>query len=126
GSDLDATEAITQQIERFAPGFRDRVLATNAVPASSREAINPSEIGGDVLGGAFTIRQAIRRPVLSPTPWRTPMPGVYLASASTPPGPGVNAMAGWHAARTVLKDAGASDGLRDDKLLAELFGGAAA
>jgi phytoene dehydrogenase-like protein len=105
-SDLDATELITQQVERFAPGFRDRILATHAVPASSREAINPSEIGGDILGGAFTIPQALRRPVLGTKPWRTPMRGVYLASASTPPGPGVNGMAGWHAARTALADAG--------------------
>lgn len=106
GSDLDATELITQQVERFAPGFRDTILAAHAVPASAREAINPSEIGGDILGGAFTIPQALRRPVLGTKPWRTPMRGVYLASASTPPGPGVNGMAGWHAARTALADAG--------------------
>jgi phytoene dehydrogenase-like protein len=113
GSDLDATELVTAQIERFAPGFRDRVLATHSVPASDREAINPAEIGGDVLGGAFTIRQALRRPVLSAHPWRTPVRGVYLASASTPPGPGVNGMAGWHAARTVLEDAGHPASLSD-------------
>lgn len=113
GSDLDATELITRQVERFAPGFRDRVLASRAVPASARELINPAEIGGDIFGGAFTLRQALRRPVLSPTPWRTPMPGVYLASASTPPGPGVSGMSGWHAARTVLRDAGLPDALHD-------------
>lgn len=106
GSDLDATELITRQIERFAPGFRDRILAHASVPASAREAINPANVGGDILGGAFTIPQALARPVLSTHPWRTPMNGVYLASASTPPGPGVNGMAGWHAARTVLEDAG--------------------
>ncbi|MGL3149471.1 phytoene desaturase family protein [Microbacterium sp. A82] len=117
GSDLDATELITRQIERFAPGFRERILAHSSVPASSREAINPANIGGDILGGAFTIPQAIRRPVLSTAPWRTPMRGVYLASASTPPGPGVNGMAGWHAARTVLADAG----VRSRTLLGELF-----
>ncbi|WEK62376.1 MAG: NAD(P)/FAD-dependent oxidoreductase [Candidatus Microbacterium colombiense] len=105
-SDLDATELITRQVERFAPGFRDRILAHHSVPASSRDAINPAEIGGDISGGVFSIDQAIRRPVVSPTPWRTPMPGVYLASASTPPGPGVHGMAGWHAARTALRDAG--------------------
>ncbi|MEV4735955.1 MULTISPECIES: phytoene desaturase family protein [unclassified Microbacterium] len=105
-SDLDPTELVARQVERFAPGFRDRVLAHHAVPASSREAINPAEIGGDILGGALTLPQAIRRPVLSTAPWRTPMRGVYLASASTPPGPGVNGMAGWHAARTALRDAG--------------------
>lgn len=113
GCDLDPTELITAQVERFAPGFRDLILAHHAVPASSREAINPSEIGGDISGGVFDIRQALRRPVLSPTPWRTPMRGVYLASASTPPGPAVNGMAGWHAARTVLHDAGMPAGLGD-------------
>ncbi|MFJ4224366.1 phytoene desaturase family protein [Microbacterium sp. NPDC089695] len=113
GSDLDPTELVTRQVERFAPGFRDRILAHHAVPASAREAINPSEIGGDILGGAFTIPQALRRPVLGPAPWRTPMRGVYLASASTPPGPGVNGMAGWHAARTALRDAGERVALDD-------------
>jgi phytoene dehydrogenase-like protein len=112
-SDLDATELITRQVERFAPGFRDLILAHHSVPASSREAINPSEIGGDILGGAFTIPQALRRPVLGTAPWRTPMRGVYLASASTPPGPGVNGMAGWHAARTALRDAGTRVTLSD-------------
>lgn len=113
GSDLDATELITQQVERFAPGFRDRILAHHAVPASSREAVNPAEIGGDVLGGAFDMLQALRRPTLSPAPWRTPMRGVYLASAATPPGPGVNGMAGWLAARTALSDAGLPHELDD-------------
>jgi len=112
-SDLDATELITRQIERFAPGFRDRILASHAVRARERVAINPAEIGGDVLGGAFTVAQALRRPTLSPAPWRTPMPGVYLASAATPPGPGVNGMAGWHAARTALADAGERVSLHD-------------
>ncbi|MER7796393.1 NAD(P)/FAD-dependent oxidoreductase [Microbacterium sp. NPDC096154] len=113
GSALDPTEHITRQIERFAPGFRDRILASHAVPASEREAENPAEIGGDVLGGAFTMLQALRRPVLSTAPWRTPMKGVYLASSATPPGPGVNGMAGWHAARTALRDAGEPAKLRD-------------
>jgi len=112
-SDLDPTELVTRQVERFAPGFRDRILAHHAVPASAREAVNPAEIGGDILGGAFTIPQAIRRPVLSAAPWRTPMRGVYLASSSTPPGPGVNGMAGWHAARTALADAGERATLAD-------------
>lgn len=113
GSDLDPTELITAQVERYAPGFRDLILAHHAVPASSREAINPTEIGGDISGGVFDIRQALRRPVLSPAPWRTPMHGVYLASASTPPGPSVNGMAGWHAAHTALRDAGEPAALSD-------------
>lgn len=106
GSDLDPTSLVTAQIERFAPGFGERVLASAAVAASAREAMNPAEIGGDVLGGSFSLTQAFRRPVLSRAPWRTPVKGVYLASAATPPGPGVNGMAGWHAARTALSDAG--------------------
>lgn len=112
-SDLDATELITRQVERFAPGFRDRILAHRSVPASAREAVNPAEIQGDVLGGAFTMRQALQRPTLSAAPWRTPMPGVYLASAATPPGPGVNGMSGWLAARTALADAGEPHELGD-------------
>ena len=108
-STLDATELVTRQVERFAPGFRDRILATSAMTAAQREAYNPADIGGDILGGAFTFAQAIRRPTVSPTPWRTPMPGVYLASAASPPGPGVTGMPGWYAARQALRD---TQGLR--------------
>ncbi|WP_029144743.1 phytoene desaturase family protein [Microbacterium luticocti] len=113
GSTFDATEAITRQIERFAPGFRDRIVDSRAMTAASRHAYNPADIGGDILGGSFTMAQAFRRPVLSRTPWRTPMRGVYLASASTPPGPGVHGMAGWRAARLALRDAGTPAGLAD-------------
>ncbi|REJ05288.1 NAD(P)/FAD-dependent oxidoreductase [Microbacterium bovistercoris] len=113
GSDLDPTELVIRQVERFAPGFRDVILGSHAVAASGREALNPSEIGGDIFGGSFSMAQAFRRPVVSATPWRTPMRGVYLASASTPPGPGVNGMAGWHAARTALADAGTPASLED-------------
>lgn len=103
-STLDPTELVTRQVERFAPGFRARILATAAMTAAERVAFNPSDIGGDILGGAFSFVQAIRRPIISPTPWRTPMRGVYLASASTPPGPGVTGMPGWYAARQALDD----------------------
>lgn len=106
GSPLDPTELVTRQVERFAPGFRDLVLDSRAMSAADRAAFNPSDVGGDILGGAFTVTQALRRPVLSRTPWRTPMPGIYLASASTPPGPGVHGMAGWFAARQALHDRG--------------------
>ncbi|MEZ3162079.1 NAD(P)/FAD-dependent oxidoreductase [Microbacterium sp. BWT-B31] len=104
-STLDATELVTRQVERFAPGLRDRILATHAMSARERAEFNPADIGGDILGGAFTFAQAFRRPVVSPVPWRTPMKGVYLASASTPPGPGVTGMPGWYAARTAIRDA---------------------
>jgi phytoene dehydrogenase-like protein len=117
GSTLDPTELVTRQIERFAPGFREQILASNAMTAAERAAFNPSDIGGDILGGAFTFAQAIRRPVLSTTPWRTPMRGVYLASASTPPGPGVSGMPGWYAARQAL-----SDNAGVDIELADVFG----
>ncbi|WP_434970691.1 phytoene desaturase family protein [Microbacterium sp. bgisy207] len=105
GSPVDATDAILAQIERFAPGVRDRILALHSSTAVQRAHLNPAEIGGDISGGAFTIAQAVRRPVVSRHPWRTPLPGVYLASASTPPGPAVHGMSGWHAARTALGDA---------------------
>jgi len=104
GSTLDPTELVTQQVERFAPGFRERILASTAMTAAQREAFNPSDIGGDILGGAFSFVQAVRRPIVSRAPWRTPMQGVYLASASTPPGPGVTGMPGWYAARQALMD----------------------
>ncbi|WES64232.1 NAD(P)/FAD-dependent oxidoreductase [Microbacter sp. GSS18] len=104
GSRLDPTELVTRQIERFAPGFRDRILASSAMTAEQRSVYNPADIGGDILGGAFTLPQAVRRPVVSTAPWRTPAHGVYLASASTPPGPGVTGMPGWHAARLALGD----------------------
>lgn len=103
-STLDPTELVTQQVERFAPGFRRRILASRAMTAAERAAYNPADIGGDILGGAFTFAQAFRRPVVSATPWRTPLRGVYLASASTPPGPGVTGMPGWYAARQALRD----------------------
>lgn len=113
GSRLDPTELVTRQVERFAPGFRERIAASVAMTAAERAAFNPSDIGGDILAGAFTFGQAIKRPVVSRQPWRTPMPGVYLASAATPPGPGVTGMAGWHAARTALRDTGTPVELED-------------
>jgi phytoene dehydrogenase-like protein len=115
-SALDPTEPVIRQVERFAPGFRQQILASHAMTAAERVAFNPADIGGDILGGAFSFLQAVRRPVLSATPWRTPMRGVYLASAATPPGPGVTGMPGWYAARQALRDAG----LRLD--LPDLFG----
>nr|WP_274637193.1 NAD(P)/FAD-dependent oxidoreductase [Microbacterium bovistercoris] len=116
GSTLDPTETVTAQLERFAPGFRDRIVAFHVMTAAQRHAYNPADIGGDILGGSFTMRQAFARPVLSRTPWRTPMRGVYLASAATPPGPGVHGMPGWLAARQALRDTA------EPTELTELFG----
>ncbi|MFF2369148.1 phytoene desaturase family protein [Agromyces sp. NPDC058110] len=103
GSALDQREAITRQIERFAPGFRDLVIAAASRTARQMEQYNPNYVLGDISSGAPTIRQLLRRPVLSPDPWRTPTPGIYLASASTPPGPGVTGLNGWYAARSALR-----------------------
>ncbi|MBW9121315.1 NAD(P)/FAD-dependent oxidoreductase [Microbacterium trichothecenolyticum] len=121
GSTFDPTEVVVRQVERFAPGFRHRILASHAMTAAQREAYNPADIGGDILGGAFTFAQAFRRPVVSTTPWRTPLRGVYLASASTPPGPGVTGMPGWYAARQALHDS-ARRGHGDRLELGDLFG----
>ncbi|MGH3825372.1 MAG: phytoene desaturase family protein [Pseudonocardiaceae bacterium] len=104
GSDVDMTAAIEAQIERFAPGFRDRVLARHAMGPATLERHNANAVGGDISGGSADLRQFIARPVLSFCPWRTPLPGVYLCSASTPPGAGVHGMGGWHAARLALRE----------------------
>jgi phytoene dehydrogenase-like protein len=110
GLDLDATELITQQIERFAPGFRDTVLASAALRPSDLERENPNDLGGDILGGAVTMWQLLKRPVVSPHPWRVPIRAGrqrwYLCSSSTAPGPGVHGMGGLHAAELALRDVG--------------------
>lgn len=103
GSSLDRAEAVIAQIERFAPGFRDTILAVGSRSAGEVAAHNPNYIGGDIAAGSPTLRQLLRRPTLSPDPWRTPLPGVYLATASASPGPGVHGLAGWHAARSALR-----------------------
>ncbi|QAY73022.1 NAD(P)/FAD-dependent oxidoreductase [Agromyces protaetiae] len=103
GSNLDRTEVVTRQIERFAPGFRDLVLASASRTAIDVEAHNPNYVLGDISAGEPDFAQLLRRPVLSPDPWRTPARGIYLCSASTPPGPGVHGLGGWHAARSALR-----------------------
>jgi phytoene dehydrogenase-like protein len=108
GSDVDMTERIEAQIERFAPGFRDRVLARVTTTAVQEHRDNPNYVGGDINGGAATVRQTLFRPVVSRNPYRVPVAGLYLCSASTPPGGGVHGMCGLLAARTVLSDLGAS------------------
>jgi phytoene dehydrogenase-like protein len=103
GCDVDMTGAIEAQVERFAPGFRDRVLARHAMGPAALEAHNANDVGGDIGGGASNLRQVVLRPVPARDPWRTPVPGLFLCSASTPPGGGVHGMGGWHAARSVLR-----------------------
>lgn len=100
----DMSEQIESQIERFAPGFRDCILARHSISAADLGRSNFNLTGGDINGGAADLMQLIARPILSPTPYRTPLPGVYLCSASTPPGGGVHGMCGYHAARGVLRD----------------------
>jgi len=105
GWDGDATAAIEAQVERFAPGFRERILATRVTTPRDFEASNRNDIGGDVVGGANTLARLLARPVARPLPWRTPLRGVYLCSASTPPGGGVHGLCGLVAARLALRDA---------------------
>lgn len=102
GSTVDMTDAIEVQVERFAPGFRDRVLARRTMGPKDLEAHNANVVGGDIGGGTADLRQLVARPVLSRRPWETPLPGVYLCSAATMPGAGVHGMAGLHAARLAL------------------------
>ncbi|MBN9215637.1 MAG: dehydrogenase [Microbacterium sp. SCN 70-200] len=102
---LDPSEPILRRLEEFAPGIRDRIIGRHVTRASQLAARNPAAIGGDGLGGLLTLRQAVRSPVVSTVPWRTPARGVYLAGSALPPGPGVTGMPGWYAARTVLTDA---------------------
>ncbi|MFC5816179.1 phytoene desaturase family protein [Nonomuraea harbinensis] len=103
GSTVDMTGPIEAQIERYAPGFRERVLARHAMGPAELEAANPNLVGGDIGGGLASLGQFLKRPVWSPAPWRTPLRGVFLCSASTPPGPGVHGVGGWQAARLALR-----------------------
>jgi len=104
GSTVDMTTAIENQVERFAPGFRDLIIARAAHDTAAMEQHNPNLVGGDIAGGYSGLSQFVRRPALSPHPWRTPLPGVYLCSASTPPGAAVHGMGGYHAAKLALAD----------------------
>ncbi len=103
GSTVDQSEAITRQIERWAPGFRDLIIASTSATAMDMQRQNPNYVGGDIATGAATLWQLAARPTLSLDPWRTPMPGVYLCSSATPPGPGVHGLAGAYAARSALR-----------------------
>jgi phytoene dehydrogenase-like protein len=104
GSRRDMTEAIERQVERFAPGFRERILARHTMDTVQMEEYNPNYIGGDINGGSLDILQLFTRPALRSSPYRTSARGIYLCSASTPPGGGVHGMCGFHAARRALKD----------------------
>ncbi len=104
GSTVDATQHVTGQIERFAPGFRDTIVASVVRTATDLQAQNPVHVGGDISVGAASVWGILTRPVPAWNAYRTPVPGVYLCSAATPPGPGVHGMGGYWAARTAFAD----------------------
>jgi phytoene dehydrogenase-like protein len=104
GSTTDMTERIESQIERFAPGFRDVVLERMTTTAAETERHNPNYVGGNINGGAASLRQMVFRPTVKWNPYKTPLEGVYLCSASTPPGGGVHGMCGYGAAKVALAD----------------------
>ncbi len=103
GSTVDMTERIEAQVERFAPGFRDRILARAMSGPADLEAYDPNYVGGDINAGIQDLRQLITRPVARVDPYSTPARGVYLCSSSTPPGGGVHGMSGVFAARSALR-----------------------
>jgi phytoene dehydrogenase-like protein len=103
GSNVDMAERIESQVERFAPGFRDRILARSARGPAEMERDNANYVGGDINAGAATLSQLFTRPVARVSPYTTPLPGVFLCSASTPPGGGVHGMCGYHAAQAALR-----------------------
>jgi phytoene dehydrogenase-like protein len=105
GYDGDATDALLAQIERFAPGFRDRIVGSHTTSPAEFQAYNPNYIAGDIGTGANDLRQLLQRPRLV-NPYDTGIPGIYLCSAATPPGGGVHGMCGYHAARGALRHLG--------------------
>jgi phytoene dehydrogenase-like protein len=104
GSTKDMTAFIEQQVERFAPGFKDLILARHTMNTAEVQAYNPNYIGGDINGGVIDLGQLFTRPVLRSSPYRTSAKGLYICSSSTPPGGGVHGMCGYHAARQALID----------------------
>ncbi len=104
GSTKDMTDTIEKQVERFAPGFRERILARHTMNTEQMEDYNPNYIGGDINGGVIDIRQLFTRPALRSSPYRSSAKGIYICSCSTPPGGGVHGMCGYFAAVQALKD----------------------
>lgn len=100
----DATDVVTAQIERFAPGFRDRIVDSVSTGPADLQHANPNYVGGDIGGGRNDLRHLIARPRLSANPYATGVPGVYLCSSATPPGGGVHGMCGYRAAQAALRD----------------------
>ena len=100
----NATECVTAQIERFAPGFRERIVAVRATTPADLERSNPNYPGGDIGGGRNDLVHLVARPRLTPSPYATGVKGVYLCSAATPPGGGAHGMCGFGAAQAALAD----------------------
>ena len=103
GSEINMTERIERQVERFAPGFRDLILSRNTMTPKAFQRYNRNYVGGDINGGVQDLGQAFARPVLKFDPYATSAPGIYICSSSTPPGGGVHGMCGYHAARSALR-----------------------
>lgn len=103
GSARRYTELVEAQVERFAPGFRDVILARSVRSAAEMEAGNPNLVGGDIQGGSQTLRQVLFRPARRVVPYTTPLADLFLCSSSTPPGGGVHGMCGFHAARAASR-----------------------
>jgi phytoene dehydrogenase-like protein len=106
GSTTDMTRQIEDQVERFAPDFRDVIIARHTMTTQAMQAHNANYVGGDINGGSGDLRQFVARPVPGRHRWRTPIAGLYLCSSSTPPGGGVHGMCGWNAAQEVIADLG--------------------
>jgi len=104
GSTTDMTVQIENQVERFAPGFRDRVMGRHVMNTAEIEEYNPNYIGGDIIGGIMDLGQLFTRPGLRLSPYKTSAKGIYMCSSSTPPGGGVHGMCGYHAAKRALKE----------------------
>lgn len=103
GSTFDMTGRIESQIERFAPGFRDRILARSAMTSLDVERYNANYVGGDINGGIQDLWQFFTRPTIRPVPYTTPAKNIFICSSSTPPGGGVHGLCGYYAARTALR-----------------------
>lgn len=104
GSTVDMSARVEDQVERFAPGFRDVILARHTMSASDLERHDPNLVGGDIAGGVMDLGQLFFRPAFRRVPYATPIPGIYVCSASTPPGGAVHGMCGYYAARAAMRD----------------------
>jgi phytoene dehydrogenase-like protein len=104
GSGKDMTQEIEKQVERFAPGFRNRILARHVMNTAQLQEYNPNYVGGDIIGGTMNLGQLFMRPALRWSPYKTSAKGIYICSSSTPPGGGVHGMNGYYAAKKALHD----------------------